>query len=341
MMKGIFLRILALCLVSVLVCGMTACTPQNSGELSSGVSSGKNSSTASTGDIDSPTSSSGSSGATQTSSGTESDTSSITNASSQTASSEESKPQYKEEEWRLHHQDYKLIAFTFDDGPESSSASDKYPSVKLANLFEQYHGGATFFLIGSTLEKNGPAIPKYILSKGSELASHSYNHATSAQMKNMTPAQLRKEILGCSDLLEKMVGVRPKFFRAGNYAKCTGMWELLKEEKVSAIFSYKGFSDYVGGKDTADSIAKYLTETDIPDGAIMGMHSNNMNFATPDGLEKALPILYEKGYRFCTLSELFELRGITYDDVPQFCYISRVGVDAVGQADIRGQIQEN
>lgn len=334
-------RVVALCVAAILVCGIAACTPQNSAQLSSGASSGKNSSVASTGDVDSPASSSGSSAVTQSGSGAESDASSITDASSQTASSEESKPQYKEEEWRLHHQDYKLIAFTFDDGPEGTTVSDKYPSVKLANLFEQYHGGATFFLIGSTLERNGPAIPKYILSKGSELASHSYNHATSAQMQKMSEAELRKEILGCSDLVEKMVGVRPKFFRAGNYAKCTGMWELLKEEKVSAIFSYKGFSDYVGGKDTADSIAKYLTESDIPDGAIMGMHSNNMNFATPDGLEKALPILYEKGYRFCTLSELFELRGITYNDVPQFCYISRVGVDAVGQADIRGQIQEN
>lgn len=115
------------------------------------------------------------------------------------------------------------------------------------------------------------------------------------------------------------------------------MWELLKEMKMPAIYSYKGFGDYSGGKSTADEIATYLLETDLPDGAIIGMHSNNMLNVTPDGLAEALPKLYEKGYRFCTLSELFEFRGVKYEQIPEKYYITRIGVDPMGDADIRGQ----
>lgn len=66
------------------------------------------------------------------------------------------------------------------------------------------------------------------------------------------------------------------------------MWELLKEIKMPAIYSYKGFGDYSGGKSTADEIATYLLNTDLPDGAIIGMRSNNMLNVTPDGLAGAL-----------------------------------------------------
>ena len=302
MMKKCIFRILVLCAAAVLICGMTACTPQDSAESSSAYSSSK------------------------------------TQNSSQETSSVESKIEYKEEEWRLHPQDYKLIAFTFDDGPEGDTVDENYPSVKLANLFEQYNGNATFFLIGYKLEKYAAEIPKYLLSKGNELANHSYNHANSGQMKAMSPEALRKEVLGCNDLIEQMCGVKPKFFRGGNYARCPEMWELLKEEKIPAILSYKGFSDFADGTDTPESISNYLIKTDIPDGAIMGMHSSNMNCATPDGLAIALPRLYEKGYRFCTLSELFEFRGVTYDDLPEYCYLTRISLDPMGEVDISGRI---
>ena len=75
---------------------------------------------------------------------------------------------------------------------------------------------------------------------------------------------------------------------------------------------------------TIEQIEQSLTGTDLCDGAIIGMHSTNPNCVTADGLSRALPILYGKGYRFCTLSELLELRGISYNDLPKGKYIDRI-----------------
>ena len=51
------------------------------------------------------------------------------------------------------------------------------------------------------------------------------------------------------------------------------------------------------------------------DGAIVLMHSTNSTTAA--ALEKICSELYSQGYRFCTLSELFELRGVEYESIPR------------------------
>lgn len=50
------------------------------------------------------------------------------------------------------------------------------------------------------------------------------------------------------------------------------------------------------------------------DGAIILLHGTNNR--TAEATEQLCKILYEDGYRFCTVSELFELKGIDYNDLP-------------------------
>ena len=244
------------------------------------------------------------------------------NQSSQTSSQTvSSKPprEYAENEWRLHPEDFKLIAFTFDDGPGFTDASDN-ATTKIVDVLEQYYGKGTFFFTGA-LETRGTVLPQYVLDHGCEVASHSYNHK---KMDSLTFDEVQTEIIDMNELLKQELNVTNKFFRAGGFSQSSYMWSVLSGLNMPAIKCVIGFGDYIGGSATKEQIAQKLTETDLCDGAIIGMHSTNSNCVTADGLSLALPILYEKGYRFCTLSELLELRGIDYNDLPKGKYITKI-----------------
>lgn len=244
------------------------------------------------------------------------------NQSSQTSSEMvSSKPsrEYTDSEWRLHPEDFKLIAFTFDDGPGFTDANNN-ATTKIVDVLEQYYGKGTFFFTGA-LETRGTVLPQYVLDHGCEVASHSYDHKN---MSSLTFDEVEASIVNMNVLLKEELNVTNKFFRAGGFSQSSYMWSVLTGLNMPAIRCVVSFGDYAGGSATKEQIAQKLTETDLCDGAIIGMHSTNSNCVTADGLSLALPILYEKGYRFCTLSELLELRGIDYNSLPKGKYITKI-----------------
>lgn len=250
--------------------------------------------------------------------------SSSENQSSQTSSqtvSSEPKHEYTDSEWRLHPEDFKLIAFTFDDGPGFTDANDN-ATTKIVDVLAQYYGKGTFFFTGGALKARGTVLPQYVLDHGCEVASHSYNHKNMSSLTTFDEVQA--EIADMNVLLKEELNVTNKFFRAGGFTQSSYMWSVLTELNMPAIKCAVGFGDYSGGSATIEQIEQSLTGTDLCDGAIIGMHSTNPNCVTADGLSIALPILYGKGYRFCTLSELLELRGISYNDLPKGKYIDRI-----------------
>ena len=143
-------------------------------------------------------------------------------------------------------------------------------------------------------------------------------------MSSLTFDEVEASIVNMNVLLKEELNVTNKFFRAGGFSQSSYMWSVLTGLNMPAIRCVVSFGDYAGGSATKEQIAQKLTETDLCDGAIIGMHSTNSNCVTADGLSLALPILYEKGYRFCTLSELLELRGIDYNSLPKGKYITKI-----------------
>ena len=231
---------------------------------------------------------------------------------------------YNEDQWFLHPEDYKLIAFTFDDGPVVSEVGDN-TVTKIIDLFEDYNGYATYFFTGRSLNSYGKTIPEYALSKGNELANHSYNHATLYDITDK--ATTINEIKAVNDWYKENLDYDCKWFRGAGFSYNDDMWDYLKTADMRAInYAISPGGDYAGGSATVESIVNAF-DHEIENGSIVICHSTNSNNVTPDALSIVLPELYEQGYRFCTVLQLFELQGIDYDDIPTDKYIKGVTVE--------------
>ncbi len=230
---------------------------------------------------------------------------------------------YREDQWYLHPEDYKLIAFTFDDGPVYTEKGDN-AVTKVIDAFEAYYGRATFFFTGRSLNTYGSGIPEYALSKGHELANHSLNHSDLGSITDQATAI--KEVSDVNDWYTDNMKYTAKWFRGGGYSENDYTWEYLTKIGMPSVGRVMGFSDYSAGSSTVESITNWFNTNTLENGSIIGMHSTNTSNVTADALAEVLPALYEQGYRFCTLSELCSLQGVDYEDVPTDKYIGQITV---------------
>jgi peptidoglycan/xylan/chitin deacetylase (PgdA/CDA1 family) len=95
------------------------------------------------------------------------------------------------------------LAITFDDGPNPAITS------KLLDLFDQYSGHATFFLIGDFVKKC-PELVRETSARGHSLGNHTDTHPN---LFKCTPSQIRKQLQRCNDAIAEATGAVPKWFR--------------------------------------------------------------------------------------------------------------------------------
>lgn len=188
--------------------------------------------------------------------------------------------------------DFKYIALTFDDGP--------YDKVDLGilDLLNKYEGHATFFLLGGRIDTY-PDTVKAIAEQGSELANHSFNHK---YLTKISYEELLAEINLTNDLIQQYTGITPALIRPPYGAYNDFVLEALPYPFVNWNHDTEDWS-----LQNADLISQSLE--DAKAGSVILMHS--LYPETLEALEKSLPILYEQGYRFVTVSELYRIYGVS------------------------------
>ena len=215
-------------------------------------------------------------------------------------------------EWQSHPQDFKLIAFGFDDLPTSAG------NVQMViDTLAKYEGFGTCFVLGENLEKAGPKMLEYALQNGFEIGNHSYDHSN---LSKCSYEEVVSQLRITNALIERNVGVKPKWFRppylASNStirAACAanGWMHVVNGNKNSTTNTWYNVED--GGNVLRDAV------NNAYDGAIYVMHPARTETAI--SMDEICKQLYDKGYRFCTMSQLFEYKGIepqyskTYNDV--------------------------
>ena len=101
------------------------------------------------------------------------------------------------------HEKSRKIALTFDDGPHEMTE-------KVLDLLQQYNAKATFFCIGTQIEKH-PEIVRRILAEDHVLGNHTYSHSKLFGFFSTT--KVKDEIRRNDALLAEAVGKKIKLFR--------------------------------------------------------------------------------------------------------------------------------
>jgi peptidoglycan-N-acetylglucosamine deacetylase len=95
------------------------------------------------------------------------------------------------------------VALTFDDGPDPDS-TPQFTAVLAAHDVR-----ATFFLLGSMVERS-PGLAAELAAAGHEIAIHGWDHR---YLPARTAAATRSDLRRAVDLIERVTGRPPRYFR--------------------------------------------------------------------------------------------------------------------------------
>jgi peptidoglycan/xylan/chitin deacetylase (PgdA/CDA1 family) len=210
--------------------------------------------------------------------------------------------------------DKKYVALTFDaDMNDEMLAALKSGKVKswynegIMETLNITHTKATIFLTGMWVETYPEETKKLAANPLIELANHSYSHpGFNGSCYGLRPAKQEEkelQIEKTNDIIEKVSGIRPRFFRFPG--GCYGKDDLALVHKLNMVPIEW---DVVGG----DAFTKYsqhikdniLTQTQ--NGSIIVLHINGGPNApgTNEVLSFVITVLKRRGYEFVTLSEM-------------------------------------
>lgn len=227
-----------------------------------------------------------------------------------------SKEETTVDDWRTHPEDFKLIALTYDDAPTFTNAKSN-STVRIIDAISKYDGRGTLFAVGKNLKSKGNVLLNYAVEKGFELGNHTYSHysvSTSEIGKSWTAVENFEDFNKCQELIVSETGQTPKFLRPAGVHVNEELYLAASSLGLPCVSgnSITPVSDY-SSETTTDMIVERVMANAF-DGAIILLHGTNNR--TADATERLCEMLYNDGYRFCTVSELFELKGINYNDLP-------------------------
>lgn len=191
----------------------------------------------------------------------------------------------------------KIVYITIDDGPDPISTPAFLKVLKENNI------KATFFMVGSTIEKH-PDLVKEIDLEGHSIGNHSYTHNYSLLYKNAE--NFTDEIIKTEDLIYSLTGKRVKIFRAPG-----GSPNIHKNELVNKLYEL-GYTFFDWNVTAADTSPGKVTKEIVLDNIIRQsrhikriivlMHDNHKRPASLEALPEIIKWYKENGYEFGTLS---------------------------------------
>lgn len=185
----------------------------------------------------------------------------------------------------------KLIALTFDDGPN-------YNTNKVLDILEENNVPATFFVLGNRIKGNENILKRMVSSK-MEIGNHTFNHLLLTKYKE---DKVKSEINNTSNFIFEVTGKYPTLFRP-SYGSCNKMIRGVVDTPI-IIWDI----DTLDWKYHNSRRISSRVINKVKDGDIVLMH--DIYSATANALEIIIPSLKSKGYTFVTVSDLFYYKNI-------------------------------
>ncbi|WP_096154795.1 polysaccharide deacetylase family protein [Bacillus sp. FJAT-45066] len=177
-----------------------------------------------------------------------------------------------------------VVLLTIDDAP------DRY-ALEMANTLKQLNVKAIFFVNGhfiDTVEEQ--QVLKEIFNMGFEIGNHTMTHKS---LRNLSEEEQYTEIIGLNDLIEEVLGERPKFFRAP-FGQNTEYASRLVEEEGMLLMNWTYGYDWEIDYKTKDTLTDIMVNTPLlTSGANLLMHDREWTY---EALEGIVIGLQEKGY---------------------------------------------
>ncbi|WP_018932815.1 polysaccharide deacetylase family protein [Gracilibacillus lacisalsi] len=195
----------------------------------------------------------------------------------------------------------KVVLLTIDDAPE------KY-ALEMAQTLKELEAPAIFFVNGHFLQTDEEKDKlSQIHEMGFAIGNHTYHHQKLSDVDEETQKQ---EIMELNDLIEEIIGEKPKFFRAPHGDNTDYATSLVEEEGMLLMnwtYGYDYFEPYMDAEKLKEAmISGEAPEIDISysllkPGANLLMHDREWTAAALEDIVKGLR---DKGYEFVDPIEL-------------------------------------
>ena len=186
----------------------------------------------------------------------------------------------------------KLLAFTFDDGPNTETTS-----ILLDNL-DYYDARVTFFVLGMRVDSNKEVLKRAYLM-GNDIGSHTYSHKDLVSLKDK---RILKEVNSTNEKIKNVTGVTPELIRPP-YGSVN--------DHVRKLYNMKTICWNVDSLDwklkNRDKIKKEIIKH-AKDGNIILVH--DIYKESVYGALLAMEELKKEGYNFVTISEMEYLKNV-------------------------------
>jgi len=194
-------------------------------------------------------------------------------------------------------EDEKVVALTFDDGP-----NEPYTS-QILDVLDREGVKATFFAVGVNVEMY-PDAARRIVADGSVIANHSWDHSRLATAVDFKYTQLER----AQDAIKGATGVTPRFFRppAGIHTP----WQLKRVASEGMLAVNWDSEGYDWQKPNSPERIEQKVLASVRPGSIILLHDGDETRHGSDRSQTvaALPTIIEtlrsEGYRFVTLPQM-------------------------------------
>lgn len=178
----------------------------------------------------------------------------------------------------------KYAVLTFDDGPYGHGVDEQ-----IIGILRKHHAHAVFFLVCDHINDSTKPVLDELEKAGDLIGNHSYNHL---KLTDLRGSDLQYQIEGCSELLAKLSGKPPYYFRPP-----FGMTSPLVDQIVHA----SGMRQMLWNANSQDSwMTKpeqilYWTREETGNQSILLLHDKP---TTAKVLDQVLTQLEQHGFRF-------------------------------------------
>jgi peptidoglycan/xylan/chitin deacetylase (PgdA/CDA1 family) len=187
----------------------------------------------------------------------------------------------------------RVVALTIDDG------SDGANYAKILEILDKHNVKATFFLTGAGANAH-PQMVRNTVAKGHDIGNHSYNHP---DFTKISTNEMRNQLTRTETTIRNITGRSTKpYFRAPYGSTNSTVLRTVGDAGYSYTFHWTiDTLDWTGN--SATTIYNRVMNGLQP-GAIILMHTGRGASGTPAALDRFIPAIKSRGYRFVTISQL-------------------------------------